>query len=427
MTAEIAILNANAIALAADSAATTMIGQTAKVYHSSEKLFQLVENASVGIMVNGASQFLGISWETIIKTYRKKRQGKTFRDLKSYKDDFLDFVSSHESMFPEELQLSYIERIIKRYFMSILEQARKIIDKDSKSEEGVDEDSLQQMIQNLIEGKLQKIEERPRLSGFDDKFIEDIRNLVYPLIEQTRQELCAEIPLNTETIGKLETVTFEVLTRVYMIGFESELVFAGYGDNEYMPRLYSVEVELMIKNRIRSVDVNSTELNSDEAYIIPFAQHDMVQSFLDGVHPELEKYMSNTISRVLGSLIEQLSNIMEHVDNFSVDGLKNELTQQIPSLIDTLQNSWKTAKREQWRPIIANVALLPKDELGALAEALVNLTKFKRRIGLEEETVGGPIDVAVITKADGFVWIKRKHYFEPELNPRIIAQYGGTK
>lgn len=86
-----------------------------------------------------------------------------------------------------------------------------------------------------------------------------------------------------------------------------------------------------------------------------------------------------------------------------------------------------TAQREQRRPIIENVALLPKDELGEMAEALVNLTKFKRRIGLEEETVGGPIDVAVITKADGFVWIKRKHYFEPTLNPRIIAQYGGIK
>lgn len=427
MTAEIAILNANAIALAADSAATTMIGQTAKVYHSSEKLFQLVENASVGIMVNGASKFLGISWETIIKTYRKERRGTTFPALIDYRKDFLAFVSSQDYMFPEELQLSYIERIIQRYFMSILEQAREIIDKDSKSEKGVDERSLQQKIERVIEIELTKIDERPRLSGFDDKFIEDIRNFVNPRIEQARQELIAEIPLNTETMEKLETIAFEVLTREYMIGFESELVFAGYGDNEYMPRLYSVAVEMMVQNRIRSVDLDSTELNFDEASIIPFAQHEMVRSFLNGVHPELEKYMNNTISRVLGSLIEQLSNTMENVDNFSVDGLKNELTQQIPSLMDTLQNFWKTAKREQWRPIIENVALLPKDELGAMAEALVNLTKFKRRIGLEEETVGGPIDVAVITKADGFVWIKRKHYFEPELNPRIIAQYGGMK
>ena len=42
---------------------------------------------------------------------------------------------------------------------------------------------------------------------------------------------------------------------------------------------------------------------------------------------------------------------------------------------------------------------------------------------MDRETVGGPIDVAVITKGDGFVWVKRKHYFEAEYNPRVIARY----
>jgi hypothetical protein len=37
--------------------------------------------------------------------------------------------------------------------------------------------------------------------------------------------------------------------------------------------------------------------------------------------------------------------------------------------------------------------------------------------------VGGPIDVAVISRGDGFIWIKRKHYFSPELNPQFAANY----
>jgi hypothetical protein len=39
------------------------------------------------------------------------------------------------------------------------------------------------------------------------------------------------------------------------------------------------------------------------------------------------------------------------------------------------------------------------------------------------ETVAGPIDVAVISKGDGFIWIKRKHYFSPELNPHFQGLY----
>jgi hypothetical protein len=69
------------------------------------------------------------------------------------------------------------------------------------------------------------------------------------------------------------------------------------------------------------------------------------------------------------------------------------------------------------------VQILPKDELALMAESLVNLDKFKRRVSSQSETVGGPIDVALITKGDGFVWVRRKHYFRPELNLRQMAGY----
>jgi hypothetical protein len=42
---------------------------------------------------------------------------------------------------------------------------------------------------------------------------------------------------------------------------------------------------------------------------------------------------------------------------------------------------------------------------------------------MELETVGEPIDVAVISKGDGFVWIKRKHYFDANVNPGFFARY----
>jgi hypothetical protein len=58
-----------------------------------------------------------------------------------------------------------------------------------------------------------------------------------------------------------------------------------------------------------------------------------------------------------------------------------------------------------------------------MAESLVSLTSFKRRVTQDPETVGGPIDVAVISKGDGFVWINRKHYFNPALNHQFFANY----
>ena len=30
---------------------------------------------------------------------------------------------------------------------------------------------------------------------------------------------------------------------------------------------------------------------------------------------------------------------------------------------------------------------------------------------------------SLISKGDGFIWIKRKHYFEPELNQQFFSNY----
>lgn len=63
-----------------------------------------------------------------------------------------------------------------------------------------------------------------------------------------------------------------------------------------------------------------------------------------------------------------------------------------------------------------------------MAESLVHITSLKRRFSAEAESVGGPIDVVMITRSEGLVWVKRKHYFDPALNPRYFyRRYGVVK
>ena len=64
-----------------------------------------------------------------------------------------------------------------------------------------------------------------------------------------------------------------------------------------------------------------------------------------------------------------------------------------------------------------------KYSIHEIAEVFIRLTQVRRRLSPDSETVGGPIDVAVISKADGFVWIKRKYYFDKELNYSFIGNY----
>ena len=136
----------------------------------------------------------------------------------------------------------------------------------------------------------------------------------------------------------------------------------------------SLKYKLKTANKIKN--------NGDTASIIPLAQTDMVSTFIMGVHPWFEDILKRNI---------------KDFDKIS-QAIFNEMRERFTN------------------PILNIVASLPKDELADMAETLVSITSFMRRVSSDLETVGGPIDVAVISKKDGFIWIKRKHYFQPEKN-----------
>lgn len=60
---------------------------------------------------------------------------------------------------------------------------------------------------------------------------------------------------------------------------------------------------------------------------------------------------------------------------------------------------------------------MPIQDAIDLVEFLVDLTIKYSQFSPGATTVGGPIEIAAITKHEGFKWVRRKHYFTSELNP----------
>ncbi|HWH33613.1 MAG TPA: hypothetical protein VNU01_13165 [Egibacteraceae bacterium] len=60
---------------------------------------------------------------------------------------------------------------------------------------------------------------------------------------------------------------------------------------------------------------------------------------------------------------------------------------------------------------------MPIQDAIDLAEFLVELTKKWVRFRPGAVTVGGPTEIAAITKHEGFKWVRRKHYYPQTLNP----------
>ena len=61
---------------------------------------------------------------------------------------------------------------------------------------------------------------------------------------------------------------------------------------------------------------------------------------------------------------------------------------------------------------------MPIQDALDLGEFLVDTTIKLVKFSPGAPTVGGPIELAAITKHEGFKWVRRKHYYSRDLNPQ---------
>lgn len=87
-------------------------------------------------------------------------------------------------------------------------------------------------------------------------------------------------------------------------------------------------------------------------------------------------------------------------------GLAPEATQQ---LLDQVRQRLQTPLVEPSMPV---------GDAIQLADFLVDLTKRYFAFLPGADSVGGATDIATVTKHEGFKWIRRKHFYHSDLNPR---------
>ena len=75
-------------------------------------------------------------------------------------------------------------------------------------------------------------------------------------------------------------------------------------------------------------------------------------------------------------------------------------------------------KQRKWEKKLKDYDL---HAMAALAQSLIDLTGFHRILTFSPEGVGGPVDLAVITKNEGFTWLSRKSWYHRK---DIGGQYG---
>jgi hypothetical protein len=427
LTAEIAIMNRSAVALAADSAVTFGAAGKQKIYNTVHKLFSLSKYHPVGIMIFGNAGLMSVPWETIIKMYRKKIGKRGFDTLKEYVADFLTYLESPNGFFPENVQDSFAVNSIASIYGQINSDIQKAVQKKITAKEVTGEDGVKQIVADAVAKYFKACTNAPALEGFGEAEIKLLEGKFGGLALKRREAIFENLPMEQAEQVKLHEISVKLLSRRMFSHHSSGIVIAGFGGNEFYPGLIELAIDGLIINRTRRHLKQEAYIGTagmGDAAISPFAQVEMVQTFMEGVDPNYRQAVESYLRTFAEEYPATLLGLIPDLTATKKDEILKALRAAGAASFKAYNEKMGEYRMEKHvSPVLDAIGALPKDELAAVAESLVNLTSFKRRFSMDAETVGGAIDVAVISKGDGFVWIKRKHYFKPELNPAFFANY----
>ena len=432
MTAEIAILNKEAVALAADSA-VTMEGEAGeKIFTSANKLFTLSKYHPIGVMIYGNALFMDIPWETIVKSYRNKLGSKQFSKLEEYANDLISFLDNGNPMFPDLVQKNFVHANIYGYFTLIKNEIKREIATIINNEGKVSIKKVKRQVSDVIERHCKSWREADIIPSISKDFAQSIIERHGKIIDLAIKEIFEKLPISKAESGCLKEIATSLFSK-----FPEEVekksvsgvVVAGFGEKDTFPSIKAFDLEGVVNDRLIYREIYSRHIDfSTTAAIRPFAQREMVSTFMEGIDPDLANYMMGYLSEIFNKYPEIIISEIKVIDDNQRDALTAKLKKASKKIFKDYQQAMQMQiKKDYVDPVIKVVEMLPKNELAEMAETLVSLTSFKRKVTMERETVGGPIDVAVISKGDGFIWIKRKHYFKTELNPQFLANYYGGK
>jgi hypothetical protein len=425
MTAEIAILNRRAIALSADSAVT--ISETGKIYNSADKIFELSTTDPIGLMVYNTLDYMGIPLDVVIKAFRESPRCVSFRTVFDAASAFFDFVRN-DFQISKDAEHFYIENILFDHARSLYVKVRNkaaegLATRMSDPRQSVSI-NFEEIFNLIIDDEIRKW----RSYAINDCMYDVDLKQLSSSFSHTIDSLLSQVSPLIASAGKISKEKFVeycclAIQRNIFSSNHTGLVFAGYSYDQLFPSLVSYCFDGMILSRLKLQERDNVTIDSyhSPAKIIPFAQREMADRFLFGIEAGHERAILTNLRHSMHRLAAGAAPLMKGMQRKRREMLERYMEDAGAAAIDGLrQRTIHQLKNASESESLDAVSVMTKPDLANFAEALVNITSVKRRASLETETVGGPIDVAVISRDDGFIWVKRKHYFERDLNPRFF-------
>lgn len=115
---------------------------------------------------------------------------------------------------------------------------------------------------------------------------------------------------------------------------------------------------------------------------------EMADRFIYGIDEEFQRNISSYVEQTISEVMKTRP---RSFNKSNISAIKGSVKASFDNLISEL-------RKKERQNILDILNFMSKKELSDMAHALVELTSKKRRFSTDQETVGGPIDVAIVTR-----------------------------
>ena len=335
------------------------------------------------------------------------------------------FSGTKKNCIDKDNQLKYLSSQAVRFYYEIVEQSESDYEESIEKADSKKVDSKNVMLK-CVNDNLKQFDNQCKERGVGDEF-EGYSFKQFQSYAQVALEKLEKLCKQDKTPGaksKWKKGFYDYIISNLYIGYTG-VVFVGYGDDEIYPTLVPLELAGFVDDKLRFL-INKDGIhvisNDNEACVCPYAQTDIMRSLMKGIHPAMYSTVLKEFDESLDAAKQKMT------ESFTTAGAskkqKTKLKEiDLKDISDKFKSEMKTYIQDTFVDgIVDAVDAFNIEDMISMAESLISITNLQRHFSLLEESVGGPVDVAVITKSEGFVWVKHKQWFQQELNPQMIER-----
>jgi len=214
-------------------------------------------------MVYDSAQFVGVPWETIIKTYRAGLGERSFPTLRQQAAHFLGFFNATNPLFPPEAQESANELVFSTFFRAMLGYIDGRLEEATAEGEEVTEEDIAKLVADVIRESHETVTTSEPHPAMPEGFFDDVKREYAEHIDASIDVL-ESLPLGDDARDQLVDLAAALVTQDNpnpFSPFHSGVVIAGFGRDEYFPSLFEFELETIALSRLKYTQSNASTIS----------------------------------------------------------------------------------------------------------------------------------------------------------------------